>query len=163
MTSPNVLRTAPEYPERQRPDHVQRVHRPDFLLKARQLAFLIFERHDLDAAERFWTDFGLFTVSRTEHRLVMRAAGTSPAVLIATKAKRFPTTISLQDWHTLVVRTKGNELSVSIDGKSVGTFASEGITHATKSLVSLTTNPVDVHYDDFSLKGTGAAPVAAKK
>ena len=83
--------------------------------------------------------------------------------LLATKAKRFPTTISLQDWHTLVVRTKGNELSVSIDGKPVGTFASEGITHATKSLVSLTTNPVDVHYDDFSLKGTGAAPVAAKK
>ena len=50
--------------------------------------------------------------------------------MLATKAKRFPTTISLQDWHTLVVRTKGNELSVSIDGKSVGTFASEGITHA---------------------------------
>ena len=83
--------------------------------------------------------------------------------MLATKAKRFPTTISLQDWHTLVVRTKGNELSVLIDGKPVGAFASEGITHATKSLVSLTTNPVDVHYDDFSLKGTGTGPVAAKK
>lgn len=81
--------------------------------------------------------------------------------LLAAKAKRIPTTVSLQDWHTLVVRTKGNELTVLIDGKLVGTFASDGITHATKSLVSLTTNPVDVHYDDFSLKGT--AQVAAKK
>ncbi|MEN9576355.1 MAG: hypothetical protein RL514_4210 [Verrucomicrobiota bacterium] len=83
--------------------------------------------------------------------------------MLAAKAKRVPTTVSLQDWHTLVVRTKGAELSVLIDGKQVGTFESDGISHATKSLVSLTTNPVDVHYDDFSLKGTGAAPATAKK
>ena len=83
--------------------------------------------------------------------------------MLAAKAKRVPTTVSLQDWHTLVVRTKGAELSVLIDGKLVGTFESEGISHATKSLVSLTTNPVDVHYDDFSLKGTGAAPATARK
>lgn len=83
--------------------------------------------------------------------------------MLATKAKRTPTTVSLQDWHTLVVRTKGAEVNVLIDGKLVGTFASDGINHATKSLVSLTTNPVDVHYDDFSLKGTGTAPVTVKK
>jgi len=82
--------------------------------------------------------------------------------LLASKAKRIPTTVSLQDWHTLVVRTKGAELSVLIDGKPVGSFESDGISHATKSLVSLTTNPVDVHYDDFSLKGTGTGKVAAK-
>ncbi|KAF0180042.1 MAG: Uncharacterized protein FD161_1055 [Limisphaerales bacterium] len=82
--------------------------------------------------------------------------------MLATKAKRIPTTVSLQDWHTLVVRTKGAEVSVLIDGKLIGTFESDGINHATKSLVSLTTNPVDVHYDDFSLKGTGAGKVAAK-
>ena len=83
--------------------------------------------------------------------------------LLAAKAKRVPTTVSLQDWHSLVVRTKGTELSVLIDGKLVGAFESDGIQHATTSLVSLTTNPVDVHYDDFSLKGTGTGPVAAKK
>ena len=71
----------------------------------------------------------------------------------ATKAKIFPTKLSLQDWHTLVVQTKGDELSVSIDGKPVGSFKSPGVTHDTKSLVSLTTNQVDVHYDDFSVKG----------
>jgi hypothetical protein len=83
--------------------------------------------------------------------------------MLATKAKRFPVKLSLNAWHTLVVRTKGDELSVIIDGKPVGSFQSPGIGHATKSLVSLTTNPVDVHYDDFSLKGTGAAPVTAKR
>ena len=41
----------------------------------------------------------------------------------------------------------------SIDGKAIGSFKSPGITHETKSLISLTTNPIDVHYDDFSIKG----------
>ncbi|NJM55348.1 MAG: hypothetical protein HC841_05050 [Verrucomicrobiae bacterium] len=83
--------------------------------------------------------------------------------MLATKAKRFPVKLSLNDWHTLVVRTKGDELSVIIDGKLAGSFQSPGIAHDHKSLVSLTTNPVDVHYDDFSLKGAGAAPTTAKR
>jgi hypothetical protein len=72
--------------------------------------------------------------------------------MLATKAKSFPTSVSLNDWHTLVVHTKGDELSVTIDGKPVASFKSAGIAHETKSLVSLTTNQVDVHYDDFSIK-----------
>lgn len=73
--------------------------------------------------------------------------------MLATKSKRVPAHISLNEWHTLVVRTQGDEISVSIDGKDAGNFKSEGVKHDTKSLVSLTTNPVDVHYDDFSIKG----------
>jgi hypothetical protein len=73
--------------------------------------------------------------------------------LLASKQKRFPAKVSLQDWHTLVVQTQGDTLRVSIDGKEVGSFQSAGIAHETKSLVSLTTNPVDVEYDDFSLNG----------
>jgi hypothetical protein len=73
--------------------------------------------------------------------------------MLASKQTRIPTKVSLQEWHTLVVQTSGDELSVSIDGKSVGSFKSPGITHDTKSLISLTTNAVDVEYDDFSLKG----------
>lgn len=88
MTSPTILHTAPEHPESQRPDHVQSVHRPEPLAKASQLAFLMFDKRDLVRAERFWQDFGLITVSRTAERLVMRAAGSSPAVLVATRAKR---------------------------------------------------------------------------
>ena len=73
--------------------------------------------------------------------------------MLAAKAKRLPVKLALQEWHTLVVQTQGDELKVTIDGKEVGNFKSEGITHSTKSLISLTTNPVDVEYDDFAIKG----------
>ena len=73
--------------------------------------------------------------------------------MLAEKSKRFPVKLSLNDWHTLVVQTEGDTLRVIIDGKEAGSFKSPGIAHETKSLVSLTTNAVDVHYDDFSLKG----------
>ncbi len=42
---------------------------------------------------------------------------------------------------------------MTIDGKAAGSFKAAGINHDTKSLISLTTNPVDVEYDDFSIKG----------
>ena len=73
--------------------------------------------------------------------------------MLASKAVRFPTKLTLQDWHTLVVQTKGENIAVVIDGKTIGSFKSAGIAHETKSLIRLTTNPVDVHYDDFSIKG----------
>lgn len=72
--------------------------------------------------------------------------------MLATKSKREPVKLALEEWHTLVTSTKGDEVEVEIDGKKIGSFKSEGISHETKSLVSLTTNAVDVHYDDFSVK-----------
>jgi len=72
--------------------------------------------------------------------------------MLAAKQAKFPVKLALNDWHTLIVLTKGDEISVTIDGKPVGSFKSAGIGHETKSLVSLTTNAVDVHYDDFSIK-----------
>ncbi len=36
-------------------------------------------------------------------------------------------------------------------------FESEGVAHLTKSLVSLTTNVNDVHYDDFTVKAAPAS------
>lgn len=72
--------------------------------------------------------------------------------LLLTKNKNLPVKLTLQDWHTLLIRTKGDELEVHLDGKQVGTFKSEGVGHASKTLVSLTTNQGDVHYDDFSVK-----------
>jgi hypothetical protein len=80
---------------------------------------------------------------------------------LATKNKSFPVKFTLQDWHTLVVRTKADSIEVCLDGKAVGTFQSEGVAHDHKTLVSLTTNQVDVHYDDFSIKAGGNA--AAKR
>jgi hypothetical protein len=74
---------------------------------------------------------------------------------LKTKAKSIPNALTLKDWHTLIARTKGDEIEVTIDGKLVGSFKSEGVAHDTKTLISLTTNPVDVEYDDFSIKGAG--------
>jgi len=73
--------------------------------------------------------------------------------LLKTKNKSFPVKLTLQDWHTLVIQTKGDEIEVNIDGQQVGSFKSEGVAHDSKTLISLTTNTVDVHYDDFSIKG----------
>jgi hypothetical protein len=73
--------------------------------------------------------------------------------MLAKKTKNFPYKPSLNDWHTLVIRTKGDEMEANIDGKPVGSFKSEGVAHDTKTLVSLTTNRIDVEYDDFSIKG----------
>jgi hypothetical protein len=71
---------------------------------------------------------------------------------LKTKNTSLPVTLTLQDWHTLVARTAGDVVEVSLDGKPVGSFKSEGIAHETKTLISLTTNQVDVQYDDFSIK-----------
>lgn len=73
--------------------------------------------------------------------------------MLATKTKNLPVTLSLQEWHTLVIHTKADEVAVHLDGKAVGSFKGEGVSHETKTLISLTTNPVDVEYDDFSIKG----------
>jgi len=73
---------------------------------------------------------------------------------LATKSKNFPVKLTPpEDVHTLVIHTKADEVEVAIDGQPVGSFKSEGIAHETKTLVSLTTNQVDVKYDDFSIKG----------
>ncbi len=87
MPHAKALKAPPEYPESAMPAHVQRLARPASLQKASQLAFLRFDKADLDKAQRFWTDFGLITVSRTADELVMRGAGSAPAVLIARRAK----------------------------------------------------------------------------
>ena len=80
--------------------------------------------------------------------------------MLATKNTKLTVKLTLQDWHTLVIQTKSDSVEVSLDGKVAGSFKSEGIAHDHKTLVSLTTNPVDVHYDDFSIKGTGVVAAA---
>lgn len=88
MSHAQVLRAPPEHPESALPAHVCRLTRPQALQKATQLAFLRFEKTDLDEAQRFWEDFGLITVSRTPDELVMRGTGSAPAVLWARKAQK---------------------------------------------------------------------------
>lgn len=74
---------------------------------------------------------------------------------LQTKTKSQPGKLALLAWHTLGIRTRGDGIEVFVDGKVAATFKSEGIAHDHKTLVSLTTNPVDVHYDDFCIKAAG--------
>ena len=57
-------------------------------VKAQGLAWLAFERPDLDAAERFIVDFGLRVASRTPEALFARAAGTAPYCYCVRRAPR---------------------------------------------------------------------------
>jgi hypothetical protein len=88
-----------------------------------------------------------------------RKKATPPTLTAEDKAnllkwtKSMPTTVSLKEWHTLTIRTQNDSVEMSIDGKVVGTFQSPGVAHDHKTVVSLTTNRVDVDYDDFSIKG----------
>lgn len=80
--------------------------------------------------------------------------------LLETKTARFELDLDREEWHDLVIRTRGPVVTVLVDGKEVAEFESEGNAHPTKSLVSLTTNIDDVHYDDFVIK---AAPAGQDK
>ncbi len=88
-----------------------------------------------------------------------RKKATPPTLTAEDKAnllkwsKSMPTTVSLKEWHTLVVRTQNDVVETSIDGKVVGSFQSPGVAHDHKTVVSLTTNRIDVNYDDFAIKG----------
>lgn len=88
-----------------------------------------------------------------------RKKATPPALTAEDKAniakwtQSTPNTVSLKEWHMLVVRTNDDVVETSIDGKVVSTFKSPGVAHNHKTVVSLTTNRVDVDYDDFSIKG----------
>ncbi|MEM7136073.1 MAG: 2,4,5-trihydroxytoluene oxygenase [Myxococcota bacterium] len=56
--------------------------------KAVELAYLSFERSDLEEAERFLTDFGLITVERTSDALWMRATGSAPYCCVITQGHK---------------------------------------------------------------------------
>src|SRR5262249_42295523 len=49
--------------------------------------------------------------------------------MLLTKNTKLPVNLALQEWHALVIHTKADEIAVSIDGKAVGSFKSEGIGH----------------------------------
>lgn len=96
---------------------------------------------------------GLFRNDYNAKRKSPEGLSAEDKEFLRTKTKRVPNAVSLNDWHVLNIQTKGDEISVTIDGKAIGSFKSEGVSHDTKSLVSLTTNPIDIEYDDFSIKG----------
>jgi hypothetical protein len=73
--------------------------------------------------------------------------------MLETKTAKVPVQIELKKWCTLTARTQADQIEVLIDGKQIGSFKSPGVAHETKSLISLTTNAVEVQYDNFRIRG----------
>jgi hypothetical protein len=70
--------------------------------------------------------------------------------LIASKKKVFPVKTAAGKWHDLVVQITGDTVRVAIDGKDVGSFASEGFAHPTKKMLRLSV-PHDAVVDDVKI------------
>jgi hypothetical protein len=62
------------------------------------------------------------------------------AALLKSKTKTFPLTLKSDDWHTLHVTVAGDKMTARIDGQEIGSFASEGIAHPTKRMITLAVN-----------------------
>lgn len=83
-----ALRTPPAYPESALPAGITKLKRATPLVKARALAFLMFEKPDLAAAEAFLTDFGMLRASGGSNQLLMRGHGSAPALYMARRGAR---------------------------------------------------------------------------
>ncbi|MEM5403174.1 VOC family protein [Paraburkholderia unamae] len=66
----------------------QPARHPHPTAKATALAYLVFDRSDLEQAERFLNDFGLHTVSRDEAMLLLRGTGASHFCYVVHKASK---------------------------------------------------------------------------
>ena len=73
--------------------------------------------------------------------------------LVNSKSKRFPLTLATDEWHDLKIQIEGNTMTVSIDGKQVGQFESEGIGHPTKNRLRLAVNK-SAWVDDVVIHGS---------
>ncbi|MFZ6780450.1 VOC family protein [Undibacterium sp. Ji83W] len=75
------------YAESALPAPIQKLERVTALVQAQSLAFLMFEKPDLEAVENFLTDFGMHRVSLNKDQLVMRGSGCAPCIYIARRGQ----------------------------------------------------------------------------
>ncbi|HEX4148331.1 MAG TPA: hypothetical protein VHY20_05060 [Pirellulales bacterium] len=59
------------------------------------------------------------------------------AALLKTKSASFPVDLTADAWHRLLVVVEGDQMRVTIDGKPIGEFKSEGVAHPTKRIITL--------------------------
>ncbi len=72
------------------------------------------------------------------------------------KQKSVAQASAIGQWHDLQVKIAGDELSVVLDGKAVGTFKSPGIGHPTKKLLRLAV-PRNAVVDDVKIWRAGGS------
>ncbi|NNE92370.1 MAG: hypothetical protein HKN23_12040 [Verrucomicrobiales bacterium] len=69
---------------------------------------------------------------------------------LASKETKIPNQLEIGTWYDLLVQIEGDQISVSIDGKKVGSFQSEGIAHPTKRTLRLAV-PRNAVVDDVKI------------
>jgi hypothetical protein len=69
---------------------------------------------------------------------------------LAGKDKKIPANLAVGQWHDLLVKIAGDELSVTVDGKWVGSLKSPGIAHPTKRVLRLAV-PRNAVVDDVKI------------
>jgi hypothetical protein len=74
---------------------------------------------------------------------------------LQTKGTKFRNKLQTGKWYALLVKITGDTLSVSIDGKEVGSFSSEGIAHPTKRTLRLAV-PKNAVVDDVKIYSLAA-------
>ena len=72
------------------------------------------------------------------------------------KQKTVPQTLALGQWHDVLVKVAGDELSVTVDGKPMGSFKSPGIAHPTKRMLRLAV-PRNAVVDDVKIWRAGGS------
>lgn len=72
--------------------------------------------------------------------------------MLKTKSSHNEISIDPAAWHDLLIRIEGDVIKAWIDGELVGTLKSEGVAHASKSNMNITTVDREVHYDNFVIR-----------
>lgn len=85
-----------------------------------------------------------------ETRLAKETLSEEQKEALKGKDKSFPRETSVGEWHDLLVSVAGDELSVEVDGKKVGSLSAPGIAHPTKRLLRLSV-PHNAVVDDVKI------------
>lgn len=95
---------------------------------------------------------GIFRKDIRDKRKAGEKLDAATEAMLKQKTSRNAVKLDAQTWHDLVIRIEGDVMVVSVDGQETGRLQSEGIAHATKSNMNLTTVDREVHYDHFALR-----------
>lgn len=95
---------------------------------------------------------GIFKKEIRDKRKAGEKLDEATQAMLQTKTSRHDLKLDPQAWHDLRIRIEGDVMQVFIDGEKAGQLKSEGIAHASKSNMNLTTVDREVHYDHFALR-----------
>ncbi|MCA9130860.1 MAG: hypothetical protein KDB22_27435 [Planctomycetales bacterium] len=95
---------------------------------------------------------GIFRKDIREMRKAGETLDAATEAMLRQKSSRNSLQLDPKAWHKLGIRIQGDVMEVSIDDQLAGRLQSEGLAHATKSNMNLTTVDREVHYDHFALR-----------